>query len=166
MREQASDGLGERGRDGGGGGRGGAPRTLFELIGEDGFALMASRFYARVAGDDILGPMYRAAMVEHGEVDLGPAEVRLRDFLVQRFGGPTRYSEARGHPRLRMRHMPFSIGVAERNRWVELMRASMDEALDVVFRVRGDVDPMREVAGDMLGKFFADTATFMMNRDE
>lgn len=64
-----------------------------------------------------------------------------------------------------MRHMPFSIGVAERNRWVELMRLSMDEALDEVFEGGGGGE-MRDVAGEMLGKFFADTATFMMNRDE
>ena len=56
------------------------------------------------------------------------AEERLRDFLIGRFGGPPRYIEQRGHPRLRMRHAPFAIDEAARNRWVELMDRALDEA--------------------------------------
>ena len=67
---------------------------IYPLIGEDGFARLVHAFYAQVPSDDLLGPMYPAA-------DLAGAEVRLRDFLVGRFGGPMRYVEHRGHPRLR-----------------------------------------------------------------
>ena len=59
--------------------------------------------------------------------DLADAEQRLRDFLVGRFGGPSRYIEARGHPRLRMRHMPFAITPAARQRWLELMARALEE---------------------------------------
>ena len=85
---------------------------LYAVIGEDGFARLVRAFYAQVPGDDVLGPMYPAH-------DLVGAEERLRDFLIGRFGGPPRYIEQRGHPRLRMRHAPFAIDEAARNRWVE-----------------------------------------------
>ena len=84
---------------------------VYARIGEDGFARLVRAFYAQVPGDDVLGRMYPAH-------DLAGAEERLRDFLVGRFGGPPRYMEQRGHPRLRMRHMPFAIDTAARNRWV------------------------------------------------
>ena len=87
---------------------------VYARIGEEGFARLVHAFYAQVPGDDILGPMYPAD-------DLAGAEERLRDFLVGRFGGPPRYIQQRGHPRLRMRHMPFAIDMAARNRWVQLM---------------------------------------------
>jgi hemoglobin len=94
---------------------------IFDVIGEDGFARLVRAFYAQVPGDDILGPLYPPH-------DLAGAEHRLRDFLVGRFGGPPRYIEQRGHPRLRMRHMPFVIDEAARNRWVRLMDRALDEA--------------------------------------
>src|SRR5262245_23303125 len=94
---------------------------IYQLIGADGFERLVAAFYRRVANDDILRPLYP-------EADLGPAEVRLREFLIQRFGGPTDYSDKRGHPRLRMRHAPFVVDVHGRNRWVELMEAAMAEA--------------------------------------
>ena len=72
-------------------------QEVYRLIGDEGFARLVSAFYRRVPHDDLLGPMY-------GEDDLAGAEHRLRDFLVFRFGGPPRYIETRGHPRLRMRH--------------------------------------------------------------
>ena len=75
---------------------------VYGVIGEAGFAGIVAAFYARVPGDDILGPMY-----PHD--DLAGSEERLRDFLVGRFGGPNRYAERRGHPRLRARHAPFPI---------------------------------------------------------
>ena len=68
---------------------------VYELIGEDGFERLTAAFYRRVAGDDILRPMYP-------EEELLAAQHRLRDFLIQRFGGPFKYSETRGHPRLRL----------------------------------------------------------------
>ena len=83
-------------------------------FGEDGFARLVRAFYAQVPADDVLGPMYPRD-------DLEGAEQRLRDFLVGRFGGPPRYIEQRGHPRLRMRHMPFTVDERARDRWVLLM---------------------------------------------
>ena len=82
----------------------------------------------------------------------GGAEQRLRDFLVGRFGGPPRYVEQRGHPRLRMRHMPFAIDGAARNRWVALMDRALDEA-----ELPADVTAL-------LREFFHSTATFLINR--
>ena len=84
--------------------------------------------------------------------DLAGAEERLGDFLIFRFGGPPRYIEQRGHPRLRMRHNPFAIDERARNRWVELM----DRALD-----QSDLAPQ---AVEVLRPFLHDTATFMINR--
>jgi len=94
---------------------------IFQAIGEDGFTRLVAAFYRQVPGDDILGPMYPPD-------DLEGAEQRLRDFLIGRFGGPPRYIEQRGHPRLRMRHAPFTINAAARNRWVALMSRALDEA--------------------------------------
>jgi hemoglobin len=89
---------------------------VYEIIGEEGFDRLVAAFYRRVPTDDILGPMYP-------EEDLVGAQERLRDFLVGRFGGPNRYVETRGHPSLRMRHAPFKINPAARNRWITLMEA-------------------------------------------
>src|SRR5690349_23419955 len=94
---------------------------IFGQIGEEGFARLVAAFYRQVPGDDILGPMYPAN-------DLPGAEQRLRDFLVGRFGGPQRYIEQRGHPRLRMRHNPFAVDTAARERWLVLMFRALDEA--------------------------------------
>src|SRR4051794_10865123 len=94
---------------------------IFNQIGEDGFRRLVAAFYAQVPGDEILGPMYPAD-------DMTGAEERLRDFLIGRFGGPQTYIEQRGHPRLRMRHMPFKLNQAARDRWVQLMERALDEA--------------------------------------
>jgi hemoglobin len=118
---------------------------LYAVIGEDGFARLVRAFYAQVPEDDVLGPMYPAH-------DLPGAEERLRDFLVGRFGGPTRYIEQRGHPRLRMRHAPFAIDEAARNRWVTLMDRALDEAR------------LPEDASSVLREFLHAMATFMINR--
>jgi hemoglobin len=94
--------------------------TLYELVGgEETFRRLVARFYAGVHDDPVLRPLYP-------EEDLGPAEERLRMFLVQYWGGPRTYSERRGHPRLRMRHAPFSIGPAERDAWIRNMREAVD----------------------------------------
>ncbi len=74
-----------------------------------------------MAADEILRPLYP-------DPDLGPAEERLRLFLMQYWGGPATYGELRGHPRLRMRHAPFTIGAAERDAWLRAMRTAVDEA--------------------------------------
>jgi hemoglobin len=117
---------------------------IFQAIGEEGFARLVAAFYRQVPGDDILGPMYPPE-------DLHGAEQRLRDFLVGRFGGPARYIEQRGHPRLRMRHAPFTINGAARDRWVELMSRALVEA-----RLPPDAELV-------LRPFFEGVATMMMN---
>ena len=87
--------------------------------GEPAFRRLVHVFYEGVAADPVLRPLYP-------EEDLGPAEDRLRMFLEQYWGGPRTYSEQRGHPRLRMRHVPFRVGVAERDAWLRCMRAAVD----------------------------------------
>lgn len=94
--------------------------TFFDLVGgEETFRRLVARFYAGVATDPELRALYP-------EEDLGPAEERLRMFLVQYWGGPRTYSERRGHPRLRMRHVPFAIGERERDAWLRHMRDAVD----------------------------------------
>jgi hemoglobin len=89
-------------------------------VGETLISATVAAFYRRVAIDDILRPMYPAD-------DLTGAERRLADFLIGRFGGPQRYVETRGHPRLRMRHARFPIGLVARDRWMQLMNQAMAE---------------------------------------
>ena len=89
--------------------------------GEDTFRVIVHRFYEQVAADDLMRPMYP-------EADLGPAEDRLRMFLEQYWGGPTTYSEQRGHPRLRMRHAPYAVTPTARDRWLDHMRVAVREA--------------------------------------
>ena len=89
-------------------------------FGETEITNLVAAFYARVRQDDLIGPMYPAS-------DWEGSEKRLRDFLIFRFGGSDRYIQQRGHPRLRMRHAPFVIGIPERDRWLELMSQAMIE---------------------------------------
>ena len=119
---------------------------VYQRVGEAGFARLVGAFYRQIPEDDLLGPMYP-------KEDLVGAELRLREFLIQRFGGPTRYSEQRGHPRLRMRHGPFPIDKAARDRWMTIMEKALAEA-----GFDAEVDAL-------LSQFFANTATFMMNRN-
>ena len=121
-----------------------AEEDIYQRIGEEGFARMASAFYRQVASDDILGPMYP----KH---DLAGAEERLRDFLRFRFGGPMDYLEKRGHPRLRMRHAPFRVDEQARDRWVQMMDRAIEEAA------------IPEDAAKTLRSFFHSTATFLRN---
>lgn len=88
--------------------------------GEPTFRRIVARFYAEVAKDEIVRPLYP-------EEDLSGAEERLRLFLMQYWGGPQTYSERRGHPRLRMRHQPFRIGPIERDAWLRCMKVAVDE---------------------------------------
>jgi hemoglobin len=122
-------------------------QEIYAAIGQEGFERLVAAFYRQVPGDDVLGPIYPAH-------DLPGAEQRLRDFLIFRFGGPSLYLEQRGHPRLRMRHAPFSIGQIERDRWLRLMNRALEEAM------------LPEAARQALGTFFASTATFLINRPE
>lgn len=95
--------------------------SVCPTIGEDAIARVVAAFYRRVPTDDLLGPMYPPQ-------ELAEAEAHLRDFLIYRFGGSERYLHQRGHPRLRMRHAPFLITPAARDRWVALMDLALSEA--------------------------------------
>ena len=97
------------------------PLSFYEEVGgHDVFARLVAVFYREVAADDVLRPMYP-------EDDLGPAAERLEMFLEQYWGGPTTYSQRRGHPRLRMRHAAFTIDPDARDRWLAHMRTALDE---------------------------------------
>ncbi len=119
--------------------------SIYGIIGEEGFTRLVAAFYRQVPLDDILSRMYPAD-------DLAGAEQRLRDFLIYRFGGPQRYIEERGHPRLRARHIPFRVDQTARDRWMHLMsNAFADAALPV------------EVE-QFLRAFFEHMSTFMINQ--
>jgi len=122
-------------------------QTFYDAVGgEPTFRRLVARFYAEVALDEeVLRPLYP-------EEDLGPAEERLRLFLIQYWGGPQTYMEQRGHPRLRMRHHPFVIGPRQRDAWLRAMRVAVD-ALD-------DVPPAYRAK---LWEYFESTAAHMMN---
>jgi hemoglobin len=107
------------------------PQNFYaEVGGGPVFEKLVARFYQQVAEDEVLRPLYP-------EEDLGPAEVRLRMFLEQYWGGPRTYSDQRGHPRLRMRHAPFRVGPIERDAWLRCMRIAVDEAdLDEAHRAQ------------------------------
>jgi hemoglobin len=95
--------------------------SVYEAVGGLPFFVdLVDRFYAHVAHDIMLRPLYPD--------DLGPPSEHLALFLAQYWGGPTTYSDGRGHPRLRMRHAPFAIGLRERDRWLAAMTAALDEA--------------------------------------
>ena len=98
--------------------------TFYAAVGgEETFRRLVAAFYAGVAKDPVLRALYP-------EDDLGPAQDRLRMFLIQYWGGPQTYSQQRGHPRLRMRHAPFAIDSAARDAWLRHMRAAV-ETLDL-----------------------------------
>ncbi len=120
---------------------------VMAACGEDGIRRMVAAFYQRVRTDDLLGPMYP-------KDDWDGAEERLAEFLLFRLGASTRYIETRGHPKLRMRHITFRIGTAERDRWLELMTAAMDET-SVPAPARAFLDP-----------FFEQVADFMRNQGD
>jgi hemoglobin len=109
------------------------------------FEALVARFYAGVADDPLLRPVYP-------EADLAPATRRLTLFLAQYWGGPRTYDEERGHPRLRMRHAPFAIDGVVRDRWLVHMRAAI-----------ADAAPSPDVAAD-LERYIAMAAEAMRNR--
>jgi hemoglobin len=120
---------------------------VMKTCGESGIRAMVAAFYRRVRQDDLIGPMYPPE-------DWEGSEERLAEFLLFRLGASTRYEEMRGHPRLRMRHIPFKIGMAERDRWLALMTSAMVET-EVADTARVFLDP-----------FFAQVADFMRNHAE
>lgn len=98
--------------------------TIFDALGGQAFFdRLVGRFYEHVATDEVLLRLYPE------QDDLGPARERLALFLGQYWGGPGTYSERRGHPRLRMRHAPFTIGQEERDHWLAAMLESLDHTL-------------------------------------
>ena len=120
---------------------------IFATLGEEGFGQLTKAFYRRVREDELIGPMYP-------DQDWAGAEERLREFLLFRFGAVTGYLEKRGHPRLRARHMPFRIGIAERDRWLLLMgEAAKEVVADTGVR-------------SALMEFFAQVADFLRNTPE
>lgn len=121
------------------------PSTLYAQVGgEPTLRALTAAFYRRVADDALLHPMYP-------EEDLGPAEERLCLFLIQYFGGPTTYSQRRGHPRLRMRHVPFAVDRAAREAWLRCMRGAMDEV---------ELSPLHD---GIMWDYFERAATAMIN---
>ncbi len=99
-----------------------APETLYDaLCGMPFFSELVDAFYDRVERDPVLLALYPEPD------DLGPARERLRLFLAQYWGGPTTYSDTRGHPRLRMRHAPFPVDADARDHWLAAMRGALDE---------------------------------------
>jgi hemoglobin len=122
-------------------------QTLYERAGGmPFFEALVARFYAGVADDPILRPIYP-------EADLGPAERRLTLFLAQYWGGPRTYDDERGHPRLRMRHAPFAVDAVARDRWLVHMRTAIAE-----------LAPAEDVAAN-LERYIAMAAESMRNRD-
>ena len=117
-----------------------------EIGGHDTFVRLVDLFYQGVADDDVLRPMYP-------EQDLGPAAERLTLFLEQYWGGPTTYSDERGHPRLRMRHAPFKVNPDARDRWLLHMRAAVD-SLDLAPMHQAQLwDYLERAAHSMLNTF-------------
>ena len=119
--------------------------TFYDAVGgEPTFRRLVDEFYAGVADDPVLRPLYP-------DEDLGPAAERLRKFLIQYWGGPTTYSQERGHPRLRQRHAPFRIGPDQRDAWLRHMRHAVDSL---------GLEPAREAE---LWEYLNRAALFMVN---
>jgi hemoglobin len=123
------------------------PESLYARVGGDAFFFdLVERFYTGVATDELLRPLYPA--------DLGPPKRRLALFLIQYWGGPSTYSTERGHPRLRMRHVRFGIGLRERAAWLEHMRVAVEAS---------SAAPREQQA---LMDYFTTAATSLINRFE
>ena len=120
---------------------------IVQQVDEAALTRLAAAFYRRMKEDDLVGPMYPPD-------DWAGAEERFAGFLRFRFHGNMAYIESRGHPRLRGRHLPFSIGEAERDRWLEIMHASVQETA------------IPAPAAPHLLAFFAQVADAMRNRVE
>lgn len=129
--------------------------TIFTAVGGQlFFDRLVERFYARVADDEVLLRLYP------DQEDLGPARERLALFLGQFWGGPSTYTERRGHPRLRMRHFPFPIGDAEREHWLRAMHHALEETLP-----EAPLDQeLREEVGRRMRDYFETAAAHMVNQ--
>ena len=127
--------------------------TFYDAVGgHRTFAALIRRFYQGVASDPPLRALYP-------EEDLGPAEERFRMFLEQYWGGPTTYSERRGHPRLRMRHAPFEVTPTQRDRWLRHMRDAID-SLELTAEQDAELwSYMERAAYSMVNTFDSDPGT-------
>ncbi len=132
-----------------------APPTVYEAVGgQSFFDDLVNRFYDAVEGDSLLRPMYPK--------DLHPSRWRLANFLAQYWGGPPRYNEVRGHPRLQMRHLPFTIGRAEREAWMAHMTASLDGAI----LADGTGRPLPTEIRALMFEHFDNAATHLVNKPD
>lgn len=126
--------------------------TLYEAVGgEPFFERLVDRFYQGVETDAVLLPLYPEAP------DLTGARRRLHLFLMQYWGGPTTYMDERGHPRLRMRHLPFHVGPAERDRWLVHMAAAVEQTCAELD------DELASVVHDRLMAYFTPAAEHLRN---
>lgn len=119
------------------------PQTVHDLVGSDFFVDLVDRFYVGVEGDELLRPMYPG--------DLTGARDRLSKFLIQYWGGPTTYSDERGHPRLRMRHMPFPVDEEARDAWLRHMLGALGQMA------------APEAVKDAIADYFTRSADFLRN---
>ncbi len=125
-----------------------ASESFYDKVGGHAtFVALIDRFYAGVADDPPLRALYP-------EQDLGPAAERLRMFMEQYWGGPKTYSEQRGHPRLRLRHGPFAVTPAQRDRWLHHMLGALDSL---------DLDPEDD---ETMRDYLTRAAQFMVNSFE
>ncbi|HLY67386.1 MAG TPA: globin [Chloroflexota bacterium] len=121
--------------------------TIYEAVGgAPTFERLVNTFYGSVEKDPLLRPLYPE--------DLSGPRRHLTLFLIQFFGGPSTYSEERGHPALRMRHMPFTIGREERDAWMRHMMAALDKL------------ELSELVQEQFRGYFDGAATFLMNQPE
>lgn len=122
------------------------PVSVYERLGgSDFFEALVARFYAGVATDPVLRPLYPDDMTD--------AEANLRDFLIQYWGGPDDYGRRRGHPMLRARHLPFRIGRQERDAWMRQMGAAVR-----------DCDAPADLVTELLA-YFDRAATHLVNAE-
>jgi len=122
---------------------------MYDEVGEQFFVDLVDHFYDGVASDDVLIVLYPE------QDDLSGARERLRLFLIQYWGGPTTYSDERGHPRLRQRHFPFVIGERERDHWM----VHMNSAIDATCAERGSDESVRQRLRD----YMTNAANHMVN---
>ncbi len=136
--------------------------SLFDAVGGSEFFIdVVDHFYDHVVSNAVLRPLYPE--------DLGDARRHTALFLIQYWGGPGTYSEERGHPRLRMRHLPFAIGQAERDAWFELMMNAIDVTLaaapdDSVLKHRSEGAEVTSTARAMFHDYFEQASTAMINQ--
>jgi hemoglobin len=118
-------------------------RRMWDVVGEDNFRRLIDDFYVGVASDEVMRPMYPD--------DLKPAKERLYLFVIQYFGGPTTYSDTRGHPALKVRHTRFRLDEEARRRWVKHMQHAIDQ------------NPMSIESKAFIMGYFEHTAEFLKN---